>query len=314
MLTFLGDVALISDDVKSEYKPCGEYIFNCEYVICDNKQNKPVTGKINLSSLKCDFDEIFGKIPVAVTLSNNHIFDYGQEGYSETKKRLKLKGIECIEKRPWKFGNIYVLSFMNLKSSNPLDDSIQFNKTQVVDEVNKLKKDPKAKIIVSVHWGIENDPNETQEQKTLAHWLIDLGVDLIIGHHPHCVQPIEEYKGKYIFYSLGNGLFPPINQDSHYDKYGVSTRKYRFKWKRWNRESLAVTVDDMANIINVESLYQIKGVLHKKGNHVVEALVGKRKASRIVYYFRKYWLFLASNTFVDGKLIDIAAVKSELKK
>ena len=68
------------------------------------------------------------------------------------------------------------------------------------------------------------------------------------------------------------------------------------------------------NIISVESLYQIKGVLHKKGNLLVEALVGKRKASRIVYYFRKYWLFLASNTFVDGKLIDIAAVKSELKK
>ena len=179
MLTFLGDVALISDDVKSEYKPCGEYIFNCEYVICDNKQNRPVTGKINLSSLKCDFDEIFGKNPVAVTLSNNHIFDYGQEGYNETKKHLGFKGIDCIKKQPWKLGNVYVLSFMDLKSSNPLDESIQLNKIQVADEINKIKKVQMQKIIVLVHWGIENDLMNTRA-KILAHWLIDLGVDLLL--------------------------------------------------------------------------------------------------------------------------------------
>ncbi len=62
-------------------------------------------------------------------------------------------------------------------------------------------------IIVNFHWGIEKEyvPNDTQ--KTLAHLAIDEGADLVIGHHPHVLQGIERYKGKYIAYSLGNFSF-----------------------------------------------------------------------------------------------------------
>ncbi len=315
MLTFLGDVALISDDVNSEYKPCGDYIFNCEYVICDNKQNKPVAGKINLSSLKCNFDEIFGKNPVAVTLSNNHTFDYGENGFSETKKYLGFKGIDCIENQPWKYGNIYVLNFMDLKSSNLLDESLKFNKTQVAYEINNLKKDSRAKIIVIVHWGVENAPNETQEQKTLAHWLIDSGVDLIIGHHPHCIQPVEKYKDKYIFYSLGNGLFPSINQPSHYDSEGNPTRIYRFKWQKWNRMSYAVNLNEDTLEMKIDELIQKNNTLYLNKQYSIDDLINKRcLQNRVVYVSRKYWLFFISNFMVDGKLFDFNAIKQEFAK
>lgn len=61
--------------------------------------------------------------------------------------------------------------------------------------------------IVFVHWGLEYQTKHSASQEKLAHALIDGGVDLIIGHHPHVVQDIEQYKNKYIFYSLGNFIF-----------------------------------------------------------------------------------------------------------
>jgi len=65
-----------------------------------------------------------------------------------------------------------------------------------------------ADLIVSlVHWGIENSEKVTDEQRELARWLIDRGVDLVVGSHPHCVQPLDFYHGRPIVYSLGNLVF-----------------------------------------------------------------------------------------------------------
>ena len=60
---------------------------------------------------------------------------------------------------------------------------------------------------MSVHWGQEYHLENSSSQQELAHKIIEAGADLIIGHHPHVVQSIEEYKGKLIFYSLGNFVF-----------------------------------------------------------------------------------------------------------
>jgi poly-gamma-glutamate synthesis protein (capsule biosynthesis protein) len=66
----------------------------------------------------------------------------------------------------------------------------------------------RADLIVSlVHWGIENNEKITDDQRELARWLIDHGVDLVVGSHPHCVQPIDFYHGRPIAYSLGNLVF-----------------------------------------------------------------------------------------------------------
>lgn len=62
-------------------------------------------------------------------------------------------------------------------------------------------------IIANVHWGDEYKIVQNDYQIKTAQFLIDNGVDLIIGHHPHVVQPLDFYKGKPIFYSLGNFVF-----------------------------------------------------------------------------------------------------------
>jgi len=62
-------------------------------------------------------------------------------------------------------------------------------------------------VVCLVHWGIENRETITDEQGELARWLIDRGVDLVVGSHPHCVQPLDFYHGCPIAYSLGNLVF-----------------------------------------------------------------------------------------------------------
>jgi poly-gamma-glutamate synthesis protein (capsule biosynthesis protein) len=68
--------------------------------------------------------------------------------------------------------------------------------------------------IVYVHWGEEYKDISTKTQRSLAHTLIDNGVDVIIGDHPHVVEDIELYKGKPIFYSLGNFVFDQYFSDA----------------------------------------------------------------------------------------------------
>jgi len=58
-------------------------------------------------------------------------------------------------------------------------------------------------LVVSIHWGSEYMKIPTERHKAMAHLCIDSGADLILGHHPHVLQPIEVYKGKPIAYSLG---------------------------------------------------------------------------------------------------------------
>jgi poly-gamma-glutamate synthesis protein (capsule biosynthesis protein) len=62
-------------------------------------------------------------------------------------------------------------------------------------------------VICLVHWGVENTDKITDEQRELGRWLIDHGVDLVVGSHPHCVQALDFYHGCPIAYSLGNLVF-----------------------------------------------------------------------------------------------------------
>ena len=62
-------------------------------------------------------------------------------------------------------------------------------------------------LIVSYHWGAEEDYYPNENQQTLGRLTIDAGADLVVGHHSHRINPIEEYRGKYIVYSLANFSF-----------------------------------------------------------------------------------------------------------
>src|SRR5579875_4002716 len=69
-------------------------------------------------------------------------------------------------------------------------------------------------VIVSMHNGVEYQPRPNKAQVAFAHAAIDAGASLVIGHHPHVVQPQEKYKHGLIFYSLGNLVFDQYQREA----------------------------------------------------------------------------------------------------
>ncbi|MBU2592785.1 MAG: CapA family protein [Patescibacteria group bacterium] len=138
-----------------------------------------------------------------VNLANNHTDDYGQEGFEQTLEalndyRIGYFGSGTIGRRDIDGRRIAFLGF---------DDTVQpTEEEEVAGQTEKSKKESDL-VIVSFHWGVEYQKTPSQRQKELAHLAIDHGADLVIGHHPHVLQPIEYYQGKLILYSLGNFVF-----------------------------------------------------------------------------------------------------------
>lgn len=140
-----------------------------------------------------------------VNVANNHIMDYGDEGYVDTLAALDKAGIQ-------RFGGDYTtivdvqgiqVGFSGIYECETGLDC----KEQAVSNVKKLKDAGAQIIICEFHWGDENSYTPNDIHTVLAKAVIDEGADLVIAHHPHVLQGIATYKGKYICYSLGNFCF-----------------------------------------------------------------------------------------------------------
>ncbi len=145
------------------------------------------------------------------SLANNHILDMGRDGLEETKDWLRKYQINFV-------GNLFSGSSDNLDSSFSRDNItfLAFNQIlpfmvkeeEIIETVKVVKSLNLDKfLIVSLHWGEEYQLVSSSAQQKLAYQIIEAGADLIAGHHPHVVQDIEIYRGKIIFYSLGNFIF-----------------------------------------------------------------------------------------------------------
>lgn len=143
-----------------------------------------------------------------LSLANNHTFDTGKKGLEETKELLSKEKINfvghpinCKEDFLFEKEDLFFLAF---NKTFPFNCSNE----EIVDIIREIRQTNKNKfLIVIFHWGNEYQNKSSIFQQDLAHQVINAGADLIIGHHPHVVQEIEEYKGKLIFYSLGNFIF-----------------------------------------------------------------------------------------------------------
>lgn len=142
-----------------------------------------------------------------VTIANNHSYDCYAQGVVSTKKSLQEAGIDYIGSS--KQEESFVIKTIHNKKVAfiGLDQTISPGR---IGESYPLVKRLKAEndyVIVHIHWGNEYELVESATQKKIAHALVDNGADVIFGHHPHVTQPVEVYKGKAIFYSLGNFVF-----------------------------------------------------------------------------------------------------------
>lgn len=175
---------------------------NSETTFTDStkKANKQFTFKASLDYVKV---LSLGGVE-AVNISNNHIYDYLNKGFEDTKNTLKSENIGFFGEN-----NIWTTEIKSLKLGflgyTGFGYDNRFLK-KIKDDIAVLKSQGRI-VIINFHWGEEAKyyPNETQ--KYLAHFSIDNGADLIIGHHPHVIQGIENYNGRTICYSLGNFCF-----------------------------------------------------------------------------------------------------------
>lgn len=157
-----------------------------------------------------------------VSFANNHVGDWNIAGFNDTLKRLRENNIlfagagdnkadastvKIIEKNGLKIGFIGFSDVgPNWIAATETNPGILLASDPKRLEIIKNAKTQVDFLIVSYHWGDEYKPFNNR-QKTLAESSIDAGADLIIGHHPHVIQDYAEYKGKLIFYSLGNFIF-----------------------------------------------------------------------------------------------------------
>lgn len=81
---------------------------------------------------------------------------------------------------------------------------------------NYTRQNPDIHIVVQLHWGKEFNAKPSAIQKKQAHQLVEVGADIIVGHHPHVVQSAELYKNSIIFYSLGNYIFDLTHPETHW--------------------------------------------------------------------------------------------------
>jgi poly-gamma-glutamate synthesis protein (capsule biosynthesis protein) len=138
----------------------------------------------------------------AVNIANNHTHDYRAEGYQETLAALQEAQIG------W-FGNgrPYLADIKGVRVGclgyEGWDDS-SYTKTRVQKGINRLRQDGADLVIVSFHWGDENQYSPNSTQRNLGRYAVDCGADLVLGHHPHVIQGIELYRNRNIVYSLGN--------------------------------------------------------------------------------------------------------------
>ena len=141
----------------------------------------------------------------AANLANNHSIDYGKKSYEDTITALEAEGISSFGYERTAVMDIKGVK-VGLAGVYELAEHIDC-KQDLLDNIASLKEQGAQIIIVSFHWGQEKENVPSDVQVELAHAAVDNGADLVLGHHPHVLQGIEEYKGKNIVYSLGNFCF-----------------------------------------------------------------------------------------------------------
>lgn len=141
----------------------------------------------------------------AVSMANNHLMDYYEAGRDDTVAAVEGAGIvyafnDRVGIYETKGIRIGLISVNVIGYGSGVEKFIKKG-------MEELKEQQANLILVNCHWGVERENVPEDYARRLGKNCIDWGADLVIGHHPHVIQGIEQYNGKYIVYSLGNFCF-----------------------------------------------------------------------------------------------------------
>ncbi len=205
----IGFIRTIGEDYGRPFRNVQQFVSNDDLTLA-NLEGPLVDGGVPVANRKFNFHgpTVYVNILLEgsvefVSLANNHTEDYGKTGYESTIRVLDEAGISYVERDSSRIVTledgttvgIYAAVFYLLDA-----DAISKG-------IADLKEAGADFIIFAPHWGTENSYSPTEQQITIAHAAIDAGADIVWGHHPHVLQPVEKYGEGLIFYSLGNFSF-----------------------------------------------------------------------------------------------------------
>ena len=166
-----------------------------------------------------------------MSLANTHAYDWGAPALLDTQQRLRAAGILPVGAGANDLEAHYPvlidcggvkLAFLAYVNIDPKEATAAPDKPGVAwldpDRVMadiRFARPLADLVIVALHWGVEYAAQPQREQVELARQMIDAGADLVVGGHPHVVQPVEEYHGRWIAYSLGNFVFDQKSPGTH---------------------------------------------------------------------------------------------------
>jgi poly-gamma-glutamate synthesis protein (capsule biosynthesis protein) len=205
---------LIKQEVKDILFNKSDYIFfNFEYsLVKDASELNGVKNSIYRAPVE-SLDIFPQGIKKIVNIANNHFSQHGRESARYTKKVLEDKGylVAGEDNKPVIINEnnriIKIWGVSLIKDVYYCGEYFFSDYNSLLPALNAGAKAENESRVIAIHWGDEYITKPSEKQIKLAYKLADAGFDLIAGHHPHVVQPVEKYKQSVIIYSMGNFIF-----------------------------------------------------------------------------------------------------------
>ena len=240
-IIFAGDILLDrgvrrqieTSGVESLFAPDVDSLFRQADVVVGNLECPVTHVKAPVQKLYCFrgepqwLDALKAHGFTHLNMANNHTVDQGRRGLRDTWQNVSRAGMVAVgagenmaeASRPVLLASapreVWLVASLRMSLENfpflkdrPCVSQLPFD--SLVTQVQRLRAEkPRAVIVVSLHWGGEHTLKPMPQQRQQARRLVDAGADLLVCHHTHTLQSIEEYKGKQIYYSIGNFIFDP---------------------------------------------------------------------------------------------------------
>ncbi len=260
-----GGFDILFENIAQEFSTSDYVVANMEFPVAP-----PYTSKAFIFNCPPPVLDAFKKINInIVSIANNHILDQGYEGLIATLKMLESKGMQYtgIAKKNGSFQNGIIIGdvlkvgiiaytgVMNYELSPKYKNSISINNfydsKKVLNDISEIKS--KCDFLVMIaHIGNEYSTQPSKKDMNIIRMYCEAGVDCVIGHHPHVIQPVEQIKttegrGCTVFYSLGNFI---ANQSSIHADNGSNV-------KLSTREGIIVNLTLKKKNTNIHTEYNV---------------------------------------------------------
>jgi poly-gamma-glutamate capsule biosynthesis protein CapA/YwtB (metallophosphatase superfamily) len=165
-------------------------------------------------------------------LGNNHAYDYGPDALMDSRRHLRTAGIAPVgagkdqdqalkaavfELNGWRVAVVgidqVVDPYPEAIATDDKPGTAAGHDTGLMIRAIRDAEHQADIVIVTIHWGVELDTVPRAEQVELGHRFVDAGADIIFGHHAHRLQPMDTYKGRPIFWGLGNFVWPNFSAE-----------------------------------------------------------------------------------------------------